>query len=225
MALAPLYWRSRPPELALAPLPCWKHLSAEAYRARIASLIQQIEEDAAAQRQASGRPRRMPRIFEGGPRPASDTIPAELPRMNGGSVQKGRGSWQGGRSGLRATGEARAGRRTGGGGRESQNGILIPCAPWKTSKRQPSNSRRKDAPGWPRPFFRAWAIPARMKRSRSGPKRRSADTRKSAGVTWRSRTQTKSSEKLEPGASDPSLLAPVGKAGALRRRRLLRSPR
>lgn len=38
------------------PLPCWKHLSPEAYRARIATLIQQIEEDAAAQRQATGRP-------------------------------------------------------------------------------------------------------------------------------------------------------------------------
>ena len=41
--------------LALVPLPCWKHLSPESYRARIASLIQQIEEEAAAQRQASGR--------------------------------------------------------------------------------------------------------------------------------------------------------------------------
>src|SRR5215210_7742152 len=39
-------------------------------------------------------------------------------------------------------------------------------------------------------------MPARTKRSRSGPKRRSAGTRKSAGVTWRSRIRTKSSEKL-----------------------------
>jgi hypothetical protein len=42
--------------LALVPLPCGKHLSPEAYGARIASLIQKIEEDAAAQRQATGRP-------------------------------------------------------------------------------------------------------------------------------------------------------------------------
>jgi hypothetical protein len=42
--------------LTLVPLPCWKHLSPEAYQARIASLIQKIEEDAAAQRQATGRP-------------------------------------------------------------------------------------------------------------------------------------------------------------------------
>ncbi len=42
--------------LTLAPLPCWKHLSPEAYRVRIATLIQKIEEDAAAQRQATGRP-------------------------------------------------------------------------------------------------------------------------------------------------------------------------
>lgn len=41
--------------LPLVPLPCWKDLSPESYRARIASLIQQIEEDAAALREASGR--------------------------------------------------------------------------------------------------------------------------------------------------------------------------
>ncbi|HEV2853139.1 MAG TPA: transposase [Thermoanaerobaculia bacterium] len=46
---------AEPETLTLAPLPCWKHLSPEAYRARIATLIQQIEEDAAAQRQANGR--------------------------------------------------------------------------------------------------------------------------------------------------------------------------
>lgn len=38
------------------PLPCWKHLSPEVYRARITTLIQKIEEDAAAQRQTTGRP-------------------------------------------------------------------------------------------------------------------------------------------------------------------------
>ncbi len=41
--------------LTLAPLPCWSHLPPEAYRARIAKLIDQIEADAAAQREASGR--------------------------------------------------------------------------------------------------------------------------------------------------------------------------
>jgi len=44
-----------PEALTLAPLPCWKHLSPEAYRAHIASLIQQIEEDATARREACGR--------------------------------------------------------------------------------------------------------------------------------------------------------------------------
>jgi hypothetical protein len=44
-----------PETLTLAPLPCWKHLSPEAYRAHIASLIRQIEKDAAIQREAHGR--------------------------------------------------------------------------------------------------------------------------------------------------------------------------
>jgi hypothetical protein len=35
-------------------LPCWEHLSAEAYRARIAELIGQIEADAAAKREQTG---------------------------------------------------------------------------------------------------------------------------------------------------------------------------
>jgi REP element-mobilizing transposase RayT len=43
---------AEPETLTLAPLPCWKHLSPKAYQARIASLIQQIEEDATAQREA-----------------------------------------------------------------------------------------------------------------------------------------------------------------------------
>ena len=50
--------RSRPlrrtETLTLAPLPCWKHLSPEIYRARIKGIIQQIDADAAAQREASG---------------------------------------------------------------------------------------------------------------------------------------------------------------------------
>jgi hypothetical protein len=44
-----------PEALTLAPLPCWKHLSPEVYRAHIASLIRQIEKDAAVQREAHGR--------------------------------------------------------------------------------------------------------------------------------------------------------------------------
>jgi hypothetical protein len=35
-------------------LPCWEHLSAEAYRARVAELIGQIEADAAAKREQTG---------------------------------------------------------------------------------------------------------------------------------------------------------------------------
>jgi hypothetical protein len=42
-----------------APLPCWSHLSPDAYRARTAKLIHQIEVDAAAQREAI--PRQDPR--------------------------------------------------------------------------------------------------------------------------------------------------------------------
>ena len=40
----------------LSPLPCWKHLSAELYRVRVAELVRQIEEAAAAQRQKTGVP-------------------------------------------------------------------------------------------------------------------------------------------------------------------------
>jgi hypothetical protein len=46
---------AEPETLTLSPLPCWSHLSPEAYRARIAKLIDQIEADAAAQRKATGR--------------------------------------------------------------------------------------------------------------------------------------------------------------------------
>ncbi len=40
----------------LSPLPCWKHLSEEVYRERVAELIRQIEQDAAVQRQEAGIP-------------------------------------------------------------------------------------------------------------------------------------------------------------------------
>ena len=41
--------------LSLIPLPCWKDLPAEEYRARIAHLIEEIETEAAAQREQTGR--------------------------------------------------------------------------------------------------------------------------------------------------------------------------
>ena len=41
--------------LSLMPLPCWQHLSPEAYRARIAGLVKKIEADAAALREKTGR--------------------------------------------------------------------------------------------------------------------------------------------------------------------------
>jgi hypothetical protein len=42
--------------LHLSPLPCWKHLSDELYRKRMAELVRQIEETAVAQRQETGAP-------------------------------------------------------------------------------------------------------------------------------------------------------------------------
>jgi REP element-mobilizing transposase RayT len=40
--------------VTLSPLPCWKHLSPEAYRERVADLAAEIEEDAAASRKRTG---------------------------------------------------------------------------------------------------------------------------------------------------------------------------
>ena len=40
--------------VTLSPLPCWKHLSPEAYRECVANLATEIEEDAAAARQRTG---------------------------------------------------------------------------------------------------------------------------------------------------------------------------
>ncbi len=40
--------------LTLAPLPCWKHLPAEVYRARVTGLVEQIEREAAAERLRTG---------------------------------------------------------------------------------------------------------------------------------------------------------------------------
>ncbi|HEV8581972.1 MAG TPA: hypothetical protein VGX68_23120 [Thermoanaerobaculia bacterium] len=39
----------------LSPLPCWKDLSDDAYRARVAELVEEIEEEAAVERQQTGR--------------------------------------------------------------------------------------------------------------------------------------------------------------------------
>ncbi|HSJ74705.1 MAG TPA: hypothetical protein VK899_00710 [Gemmatimonadales bacterium] len=40
--------------MVLSQLPCWKHLTPEAYRARVAELIQQFEATAAAERAKKG---------------------------------------------------------------------------------------------------------------------------------------------------------------------------
>ena len=41
-------------ELVLSPLPCWKHLSAEQYRERVADLVEQIECEGRAERESKG---------------------------------------------------------------------------------------------------------------------------------------------------------------------------
>jgi hypothetical protein len=40
--------------VTFSPLPCWQHLSPEAYRQRVANLAAEIEEDAAAARKRTG---------------------------------------------------------------------------------------------------------------------------------------------------------------------------
>ncbi len=45
---------AEPEPLSLEPLPCWKHLSTESYQKRVADLVQQIEVEAAAKREATG---------------------------------------------------------------------------------------------------------------------------------------------------------------------------
>ncbi len=57
-----------PQIVVLSQLPCWKHLTPEAYRARVAELIQQIEATAAAERAKKGiEPPGSPAIGGGGP--------------------------------------------------------------------------------------------------------------------------------------------------------------
>jgi len=43
-------------EVLLDQLPCWEHLSPEKYRQTVAGLVQEIEEEAALEREATGRP-------------------------------------------------------------------------------------------------------------------------------------------------------------------------
>jgi hypothetical protein len=40
----------------LSPLPCWQHLSDKTYQERVAGLVEQIEEEAAAERERTGKP-------------------------------------------------------------------------------------------------------------------------------------------------------------------------
>jgi hypothetical protein len=40
--------------VTLSPIPCWAHLSAEIYRARIAALVETIETEAARERERTG---------------------------------------------------------------------------------------------------------------------------------------------------------------------------
>jgi len=47
--------------LTLVPLPCWEHLSPEKYRERVARLVQEIEAEAAARREAEATPARGPK--------------------------------------------------------------------------------------------------------------------------------------------------------------------
>jgi len=45
-----------PETVTLSPLPCWEHLSPEDQKEKVAELVREIEEDAAAQRAATGKP-------------------------------------------------------------------------------------------------------------------------------------------------------------------------
>ena len=45
----------QPETLTFQPLPCWRHLSPAAYRAQVAAVVDQIEAEAAAERERSGR--------------------------------------------------------------------------------------------------------------------------------------------------------------------------
>jgi hypothetical protein len=45
-----------PETVTLSPLPCWEHLPAEQQKEKIAELVREVEEEAAAQRKATGKP-------------------------------------------------------------------------------------------------------------------------------------------------------------------------
>ena len=40
--------------MTLTPLPCWRHLTSEAYRRRVTELVEEIERDAAIERKRTG---------------------------------------------------------------------------------------------------------------------------------------------------------------------------
>lgn len=46
--------------MILSPIPCWEHLPAEEYRERIRGLVEEVEEEAAADRERTGIPVRGP---------------------------------------------------------------------------------------------------------------------------------------------------------------------
>ena len=50
------YRYATPETVELSPLPCWKDLSEETYQQRVAGLVQEIEEEAAAERQRTRKP-------------------------------------------------------------------------------------------------------------------------------------------------------------------------
>jgi len=61
--------------VVLSPLPCWKHLTPEAYRARVAELIDQIEATAAAERAKKGvEPLGVKKILEQDPETRPETL-------------------------------------------------------------------------------------------------------------------------------------------------------
>ena len=61
--------------VVLSPLPCWRHLTPEAYRARVAELIHQIEETAAAERAKKGvEPLGVKKILEQDPETRPETL-------------------------------------------------------------------------------------------------------------------------------------------------------
>jgi hypothetical protein len=81
-----------PETVILSPLPCWRHLSPEAYRLRIAEIVEAIEQEAAAERRRTGRralgrravlgvhPHRRPTTLARSPAPLVHAATAEVRR-------------------------------------------------------------------------------------------------------------------------------------------------